>query len=64
MDQGSPSSGSEEEEDIEADEDDDESEDTSDMDEVVLVPEKPTLPRPRNHALVEDSGGEIQYKHT
>jgi nuclear pore complex protein Nup98-Nup96 len=65
MDQDSSSSGSEEDEDIEVDEEEeDESEDTSDMDEDGLVVEKPTLPRPRNHALVEDSDGEVQYKHT
>lgn len=63
MDQDSSSSGSEEEEDIEVDEEEDESEDTSDMDEDDLIVEKPAFPRPRNHALVEDSDGEIQYKH-
>ena len=65
MDQASRSSGSEEEEDIEVDdaeEEEDESEGTSDMDEDDLVVEKPTSTR--NHALVEDSDGEIQYEHT
>jgi len=63
MDDDSPSS---EEEDIEVDEDEeeDESEDSPDMDEDDLVVEKPGLPRPRGHALVEDSDGEIQYEHT
>lgn len=65
MDQDSSSSGSEEEEDIEVDEEEeDESEDTSDMDEDDLVVEKSAPPRPRNHALVEDSDGEIQYGHS
>ena len=64
-DQDSPSSGSEEDEVIEMDEDEesseeDESEATSDMDEDDFVVEKPTVTR--NHALVEDSDGEIQYR--
>lgn len=65
MDDDSPSSSSEEEEDIEVDEEeDDESEDSPDMDEDDLVVEKPGLTRPRSHALVEDSDGDIQYEHT
>lgn len=63
MEQDSQSSGSEEEEDIEVDEEseeeEDESEDTSDMDEDDFKPAST-----RNHALVEDSDGEIQYEHT
>ncbi|KAG9313450.1 nuclear protein 96-domain-containing protein, partial [Chiua virens] len=56
-------SSEEEEVDIEVDEDEEEeeSEDSTDMDEDDIVVDKPTT---RNHALVEDSDGEIHYEHT
>lgn len=66
MDQVLQSSGSEEEGGIEVDDEEEseeeESEDTSDMDEDDFVVKEPASMR--NHALVEDSDGEIQYKHT
>ncbi|KIJ61588.1 hypothetical protein HYDPIDRAFT_42554 [Hydnomerulius pinastri MD-312] len=67
MDQNSPLSGSDEDEDIEVDEDEEDEEEeseesSSDMGEDDLGAVKPG--RTRNHALVEDSDGEIQYEHS
>jgi nuclear pore complex protein Nup98-Nup96 len=65
MDHDSPLSGSDEDEDIEVDEDEteeeEESDNTSEMEEDELVAAEPS--KTRNHALVEDSDGEIQYEH-
>ncbi|KIK96637.1 hypothetical protein PAXRUDRAFT_825734 [Paxillus rubicundulus Ve08.2h10] len=60
-----PLSGSDEDEDIEVDEDEteeeEESDNTSEMEEDELADVEPS--KIRNHALVEDSDGEIQYEH-